>query len=150
MSTKDVVVFAAASPVMLGAAGLFVHCIIEMFEDALWPRGLRWVVPAWQTLEEAVVRLAMRALWPEKLAVHKPRALHALERADESFRLWAGSSGTVPQWVPDNSGRGGHWIPARGTCACGYITECGIWRGDGHTTGRCPTGHEGSVRLWQD
>jgi len=133
---------ACAAPFLLLALGAAVHCFADLFEDALWPRGLRWFVPAWQALEDALQRAVLRVFWPEKRLQLRPRRLRELEALDSAYRMWA-LDGRTPSWIPDASGRSGRWMPSRGVCPCGYVQECALWCGDGHTTGRCPAGHEG-------
>lgn len=46
-------------------------------------------------------------------------------------------SGGTPVWHPTYG-----WIPDATVCACGYITECNTWCGDGHADGGPCAEHE--------
>lgn len=135
-----IVLGALLGPLLLG---LFIHSLVDDTAHCLWPRGLRWFPRAWDRLEDAAERAAW-VLWPEnRELLPVPRRIRHLEWLDEKFRFHYRLHRTWPEWTGKDDTHG-YWRSLGreiATCSCGYVDECKIWCGDGHTTGQCPEQH---------
>lgn len=149
MNAGAVVTLAVCVPGGLALTGMILHVWVDDTQNVLWPRGLRWFPSAWERLEDRLDRIRW-ALWPEDRELFPvPRRTRHLEELDERFRYHARLHGVWPEWTGRDDLHGywrGSYGREIGTCPCGYVSECGIWCGDGHETGACPADHAGNLR----
>lgn len=151
MDASDLGVLTGSLAGGLVVAGTMLHWAVDDSRHALWPRGLRWLPPVVDRLEERLERAAVRLGWRTDTEIFRmSRRTRHLEGLDDAFRRAALLYGVWPEWTgPDDTH--GYWR-AYGreinTCPCGYVNECGIWCGDGHETGQCPEGHGFRAHVW--